>query len=198
MKKTLLTLSLLFISVLGFSQYTVLERQISSGVNQYRHTQGLDSINFLTSLNDKLDFLLERVVKTNSLWNADGGHSSNFKYSYKLISEQIQKNSVVDNQIRKTYPEIKFKYEHIKIVRSEGDTVFSSISHNAGENLCRTNYSNHTHHQFVNNWINSPIHEHIMTLDKDENNTIPIGVINVIYDGDMCYTTLIIILLEKQ
>jgi hypothetical protein len=37
-----------------------------------------------------------------------------------------------------------------------------------------------------------------MTLDEDKNNTVPIGVINVIYDGEWCYATLIIILLEKE
>ncbi len=198
MKKILLTLSLMFISVLGFSQYTKFEMKIASGVNEYRHSQGLGDINFLPSLNDKLDFLLERVVEANSLWSSDGGHSSNFKYSYNLISEQIKENSVVHKEIEKMYPNVEFKYESITIVKSEGETSFNAISHYAGENLCRTNYNNFNSQLFVNNWIKSPIHEHIMTLDENNNNTVPIGVINVIYDGEWCYATLIIILLEKE
>ena len=63
----------MFISVLGFSQYTRFEMKIASSVNEYRYSRGLGDINFLPSLNDKLDFLLERVVEANSLWNSDGG-----------------------------------------------------------------------------------------------------------------------------
>ena len=198
MKKITLIISLILVSLLGFSQYTNFELQIASGVSDYRNSKGLSDINFLPSLNDKLDFLLERVVEVNSLWNHDGGHSSNFKYSYKLISEQIKENSVVHKEIEKMYPHIEFKHETLKLVKSEGETIFNSISHHAGENLCRTNYDTYNSKRFVSNWINSPIHEHIMTLDKDKENVVPIGVINVIYDGEWCYATLIIILLEKE
>ena len=196
MKKITLTLSLILFSLLGFSQYTNFELRIAEKVNEYRGSQGLKDINFIYSLNDKLDFLLERVVEANSLWNEDGGHSSNFKYSYKLISEQFKENSVAHKEIEKLYPNVNFEYETVKMVKSGGETTFNSISHFAGENLCRTNLLNYNPQHFVNNWINSPTHEHIMTLHKV--NTIPIGVINVIYHEDWCYVTLIIILLEKE
>ena len=67
MKKITLTLSLILFSLLGFSQYTNFELRIAEKVNEYRGSQGLKDINFIYSLNDKLDFLLERVVEANSL-----------------------------------------------------------------------------------------------------------------------------------
>jgi len=197
MKKITLTFILILLSVLGFSQYSDFELAVADGVNEYRNSQGLSDLEFLPSLSDKLDFLLERVVDANSLWGPDGGHSSNFKYSGKLISEQIKENTVPNKEIETLYKSIKFKYESVKMIRGEGETTFNSISHLAGENLFRTNYDMDPK-RFVVNWINSPTHEHIMTLDKHRENVVPIGVVNVIYDGQWCYVTFIIILLEKE